>query len=273
MRFLLNIAKKSANALPLLAVGFVILAVVGWELFQTSDVAPPTQKHVGELDVSTWNFSRDGSVTLGGDWNYVDSQWAQQISDTTAPVSTLVPGPWPVNEPGRSIARQDGFGTYVLKLRLPFAPVGERFAISTGYWLSSYRVFANGALIASSGTPASNRSSEGANAIKFTPGGGPITLSVFARNDGGVTVQVQDSGIGMTKEEIPKALTAFTQVDDNLSRRAEGTGLGLAIVKSLIEHHDGLLTIESEKGVGTTMRLEFPHVRSIVQRSPQAIVG
>jgi signal transduction histidine kinase len=111
------------------------------------------------------------------------------------------------------------------------------------------------------------------NALKFTPEGGKIVLSALERHDGGITLQVEDHGIGMTEAEIPKALKPFTQVDDNLSRRSEGSGLGLAIVKSLVEHHEGNISISSEKGVGTTVRLEFPRERSVSTRSAAALAG
>ena len=96
------------------------------------------------------------------------------------------------------------------------------------------------------------------NALKFTPAGGSIVLSAFKRGDGGVTVQVSDSGIGMDPADIPKALAAFSQVDDSYSRRHEGTGLGLPIVKSLIELHGGQLRLESARGQGTCVRLDLP---------------
>ncbi len=110
------------------------------------------------------------------------------------------------------------------------------------------------------------------NALKFTPAGGRIVLSAFERDDGGVTVQVSDSGIGMDAADIPKALCAFSQVDDSLSRRHEGTGLGLPIVKSLIELHGGRLLLASEKGRGTVVQLELPESCSIRQADPGSAI-
>ena len=83
---------------------------------------------------------------------------------------------------------------------------------------------------------------------------------VLRRSDGGMTILVKDEGVGMAAEDIPKALAVFSQVqvDDGNARRHEGTGLGLPIVKSLIELHGGSLTLTSEKGKGTTVRLDFP---------------
>lgn len=109
------------------------------------------------------------------------------------------------------------------------------------------------------------------NALKFTPDGGKITVSAFVRDDGGMTVQVADVGIGMAAEDIPKAMMAFSQVDDNLSRRHEGSGLGLTIVKSFMEQHSGAINIQSEKGRGTTVSLEFPACRVVALRRETAV--
>jgi two-component system cell cycle sensor histidine kinase PleC len=108
------------------------------------------------------------------------------------------------------------------------------------------------------------------NALKFTPEDGKITVSAFMREDGGMTVQVRDTGIGMAPEDIPRALQAFTQVDDNLSRRHEGTGLGLAIVKSMMEQHGGQLDLQSAKGEGTTVSLVFPAARVLAAKPEMA---
>jgi signal transduction histidine kinase len=101
------------------------------------------------------------------------------------------------------------------------------------------------------------------NALKFTPDEGSVTLTAFQRADGGVTIEVADTGIGMAPEEIPRAIAAFSQIDNNLSRRHEGTGLGLTIVNAMMQQHGGVLAIDSEKGRGTRIRLEFPAEKSI----------
>lgn len=101
------------------------------------------------------------------------------------------------------------------------------------------------------------------NAMKFTPADKPIVLAARRRADGGVSIEVADSGTGMDAADIPKALAVFSQVDDGHARRHEGTGLGLPIVKSLIELHGGMLTLTSEKGRGTTVRLDFPAGASV----------
>ncbi len=99
------------------------------------------------------------------------------------------------------------------------------------------------------------------NAIKFSVPGSKVTISyeVEKVNDdvSYVTIEVVDSGIGMTPEEISTALGRFNQLDSGLNRRYEGTGLGLPLTKKLVELHAGNLRIESEKGKGTRVKVKF----------------
>ena len=106
------------------------------------------------------------------------------------------------------------------------------------------------------------------NAVKFTPKGGDVRVSSFCE-DGGLTVAVSDSGIGMAAEEIPKALETFGQIDSMLSRQYEGTGLGLPLAKRLINLHGGTLSIESKPGLGTTVTILFPSER-VVRPMPES---
>jgi len=101
------------------------------------------------------------------------------------------------------------------------------------------------------------------NAIKFTPVGGKVHVSASQAQDGSFVLQVTDTGIGMSAEQIPLALEPFRQVASPFARNAEGTGLGLALVKSLIECHDGRLEIESALNKGTTARLILPPERTV----------
>jgi signal transduction histidine kinase/HAMP domain-containing protein len=89
-----------------------------------------------------------------------------------------------------------------------------------------------------------------ANAAKFTEAGGSAGLRAGVA-DGLVRVEIFDTGIGMTPEEIALALTPFEQVDAKLARRYEGAGLGLPLAKALVELHGGTIAIASEKGKGT----------------------
>jgi PAS domain S-box-containing protein len=102
------------------------------------------------------------------------------------------------------------------------------------------------------------------NAVKFTPTGGQVTLAIRCVVDG-IAISVSDTGIGMNKDEIAVALSAFGQVDSKLARRHRGTGLGLPIAKSLIELNGGTLTVDSTPKVGTTMTATFPASRIVAK--------
>jgi signal transduction histidine kinase len=99
------------------------------------------------------------------------------------------------------------------------------------------------------------------NAIKFTPAGGCVMLDGEALPDGGYAVTVQDCGIGMTRDEIAKALMPFGQVESKLTAKHNGTGLGLPLAKAMLELHDGTLEISSSPGHGTLIVLNFPASR------------
>jgi two-component system cell cycle sensor histidine kinase PleC len=96
------------------------------------------------------------------------------------------------------------------------------------------------------------------NASKFTPAGGRILVLARPAADGGVTVAVADTGIGMTHEEMMLALRPFAQVDARRARNAEGAGLGLPLALGLARLHGGSLHIESQPGNGTTVMLSLP---------------
>ncbi len=96
------------------------------------------------------------------------------------------------------------------------------------------------------------------NAFKFTPEGGTVRISSDRSEDGGISVTVEDTGIGMAANDIPKALTVFGQVDNVFTRKADGAGLGLPLSKSLIEAHGGTLMVESTFGKGTRVTFTLP---------------
>jgi PAS domain S-box-containing protein len=100
------------------------------------------------------------------------------------------------------------------------------------------------------------------NSIKFTGPGGSVVLAVRRAEDGGISFDVRDTGIGMTPEEISIALQPFGQLDSGLNRRHEGTGLGLPLARSLVELNGGTLEIRSEKGRGTTVTVRLAAGRS-----------
>lgn len=101
------------------------------------------------------------------------------------------------------------------------------------------------------------------NAVKFTPEGGSVHVEAMQLLDGSIQIEVADTGIGMTEEEMETSMQPFRQISSSLARKHEGTGLGLPLAKSFIDLHSGSLDIESEAGVGTTIRVTFPPYRSI----------
>ena len=100
------------------------------------------------------------------------------------------------------------------------------------------------------------------NAVKFTEPGGRVSLVAKPPRDGMLVVEVRDTGIGMSAQEIPIALAPFGQVDSRLARRYDGTGLGLPLAKELVDLHDGALVIESTPGKGTTVRVTLPALQT-----------
>jgi len=99
------------------------------------------------------------------------------------------------------------------------------------------------------------------NALKFSDAGDVIRLSARIAPAGTFQFTVSDTGIGMSREEIPIALAPFGQVSKALDRKHAGTGLGLPLTKLLAERHGGSLCIESAPGVGTSVTVEFPESR------------
>jgi two-component system heavy metal sensor histidine kinase CusS len=93
------------------------------------------------------------------------------------------------------------------------------------------------------------------NALRFTPSGGEVVVSLAYRN-GGSEVSVADTGCGIPSQHVPNVFNRFFRGD--AQRTAAGTGLGLSIVKSIMEIHNGGVSVQSEKGKGTVVTLEFP---------------
>jgi nitrogen fixation/metabolism regulation signal transduction histidine kinase len=89
------------------------------------------------------------------------------------------------------------------------------------------------------------------NAIDAMPGGGTLTVRT-SRSDERVVIEVADSGSGLTPEECERLFTPY------YTTKQHGTGLGLAIVQSIVSDHGGQINVRSEKGIGTTFRMEFP---------------
>ena len=94
------------------------------------------------------------------------------------------------------------------------------------------------------------------NAVKFTPAGGKVNLQVdrIARFDGKTSLRftISDTGVGMSKEYLPRIFDTFSQEDSSSTTKYGSTGLGMAITKSLVELMNGHIEVTSEKGAGTT---------------------
>jgi signal transduction histidine kinase len=97
------------------------------------------------------------------------------------------------------------------------------------------------------------------NAVKFTPGGGQITVSV-SKNDDSVQVDIVDSGLGIPRQDLDKLFTKFYQVinKDSKETTKKGTGLGLAISKGIVEKHGGKIWVESAAGKGSKFSFTLP---------------
>jgi two-component system phosphate regulon sensor histidine kinase PhoR len=95
------------------------------------------------------------------------------------------------------------------------------------------------------------------NAIRYTPAGGTVTLS-WREGPEGARFSVEDTGIGIDAEHIPRLTERFYRVDRSRSRETGGTGLGLAIAKHALARHDATLEIDSQPGKGSRFSARFP---------------
>ncbi|NWG47148.1 MAG: ammonium transporter [Alphaproteobacteria bacterium] len=106
------------------------------------------------------------------------------------------------------------------------------------------------------------------NAIKFTPEGGKVTVDAEIEVDGRMALIVADTGLGMAREDIPRALEPFAQITENAaSYSPEGTGLGLPLTNAFARLHGGTLVISSTPGKGTTVVVRFPAQRVLWPQS------
>lgn len=106
------------------------------------------------------------------------------------------------------------------------------------------------------------------NAIKFTENGGHVTIAWRLGDDGAFELSIADTGIGIAPESLEHIFEPFTQAEGARNRRFEGAGLGLPLSRGLVEMHGAKMTIESEPGVGTVVRIIFPAER--VRENPYA---
>jgi len=105
------------------------------------------------------------------------------------------------------------------------------------------------------------------NAIRYTPKDGTITVSWYITEDGHACYSVQDTGIGIAPQDIPRLSERFYRVDRGRSRATGGTGLGLAITKHVAMRHNAEMAIQSRFGAGSIFSLNFPPARVCMQVS------
>jgi signal transduction histidine kinase len=147
-----------------IACGLLVFAM-GLSVIPWSPTVTAPAPRAGFVDLSHWNFARDGTARLAGEWLYFDGRWVAAVGDDrTDGVPARVPGLWPQRGRNGEI-RADGFGTYALKLRLPAPPFGDTFAVDTGQMRSAYRLYADNKMIAEGGTPAASAADERINAF------------------------------------------------------------------------------------------------------------
>jgi two-component system cell cycle sensor histidine kinase PleC len=111
------------------------------------------------------------------------------------------------------------------------------------------------------------------NALKFTPRGGRVTLSVYREPVGSQTLSIRDTGPGIPREEIPRIMQAFGQGSLAQENAEGGTGLGLPIVKSLVELHEGVFELRSELRKGTEVLVTLPRQRVMETLPPLQPLG
>ncbi len=99
------------------------------------------------------------------------------------------------------------------------------------------------------------------NAIKFSKEGGVVVINVRVKSDGGLTLEIIDTGVGIPDQDLERILKPFEQVHGPLDRPHQGCGLGLPIVKSLADLHGCSTKILSQVGLGTCIRIGFPAER------------
>ena len=115
------------------------------------------------------------------------------------------------------------------------------------------------------------------NAVRYTPAEGRIAIRWSVRKDGSGEIEVEDTGIGIAREHLPRLAERFYRIDQSRSRDTGGTGLGLSIVKHVVQRHGGELQVRSRPGAGSCFSLVFPpnrvrHTTDTVRQGERATV-
>lgn len=108
------------------------------------------------------------------------------------------------------------------------------------------------------------------NAVKFTPGGGRITVSAVHAAHGRIAISVADTGVGIEKQDLERVLNPFEQVVRHAELASQGTGLGLPLVRALVDMQDGVFDIQSTPGRGTTVTIALPDADAATGDTTQA---
>jgi signal transduction histidine kinase len=113
------------------------------------------------------------------------------------------------------------------------------------------------------------------NAVKFSDPSTRVDIGAHLETDGRLAIEVCDQGCGMSEADVALALEPFTQVGGPDRRHHEGTGLGLSLARQLTELHGGTLSVQSQLGVGTTVRVALPpaRVQTAKHDAPDALIG
>lgn len=96
------------------------------------------------------------------------------------------------------------------------------------------------------------------NAVKYSPGGGTVTVEAKINGGGDMVLRISDQGIGIPKGDLVKVMQPFERTEVCKEHHIDGTGLGLPLTKGLVEAHGGTLEIDSDIGVGTTVTVHLP---------------
>jgi len=111
------------------------------------------------------------------------------------------------------------------------------------------------------------------NAIRYTPAGGKVAIH-WQEDEGSASLTVEDTGLGIAPEHIPRLTERFYRVDRSRSRETGGTGLGLAIVKHAVARHQATLDVDSKLGAGSRFTVRFPLQRTMpAEPAPSAAPG
>ena len=149
--------------------------------------------------------------------------------------------------------------------RIAIRPLLERVrqeaeALSKGRHRISLEAAGAHDLVGAEGEVASVFLNLASNAVRYTPADGEIRLR-WRSDEGGAEFSVEDTGIGIEPEHLPRLTERFYRVDRSRSRETGGTGLGLSIVKHALARHNGVLEVESTPGKGSRFSARFPATR------------